>query len=339
MINATSSPSERHFKMPWHGQGERVHIQEVGMRDGLQIEPAFVPTAEKISLVNALAKTGLRKIEVSAFVSPQAIPSLRDAGEVFAGIERQHGCIYSALVPNLKGAERAMAAGADELNLVMSVTQTHSLANLRMLPEQSFRTLCQVIESVRGSAVSVNVSLSCCFGCPMEGDVPPDVPLGWVTRFADAGVAGITLCDTTGMAYPAQVFNLASQVQAQWPHITFTLHLHNTRGMALANIVAGLDAGLRHFDTALGGLGGCPYAPGASGNVCTAEVAHALQLMGYDTGIDLFALLQTAQRLPALIGHEMPSQLVKAGPRWVRHNPPANLDAIRESALGKDWPR
>ncbi|RMX06646.1 hydroxymethylglutaryl-CoA lyase [Corticibacter populi] len=318
----------------WHGQSRRVRVQEVGMRDGLQIEQAFVPTAEKIALVDALSAAGLRKIEVTAFVSPKAIPSLRDAEEVFRGITKAPGCTYSALVPNVRGAERAIAAGADELNLVMSVTETHNLANLRMLREQSFAGLRQVIDTV-GGAVSVSVSLSCCFGCPMEGDVSPGQVFDWVQRFADLGVVGISLCDTTGMAYPSQVHGMASEARRRWPEIDFTLHFHNTRGMGLANILAGLDAGVRHFDAALGGLGGCPYAPGASGNVCTEEVVHALQLMGYDTGIDLQALLDAAARLPALIGHDMPGQLVKAGPRWKTHPPPADLAEIRQRALEK----
>lgn len=318
----------------WQGANRPVHIQEVGPRDGLQIEPVLVPTADKIAIVNALGAAGLKKIEVSAFVSPKAIPSLADASEVFQGITKLPDCIYSALVPNLKGAERALAAGADELNLVMSVTQTHNLANLRMLQEQSFAALAQVVQQV-GTSVPINVSLSCSFGCPMEGDVPLEQTLHWAERFIALGVQGISLCDTTGMAHPAQVHEAASTFVARWPEVACTLHFHNTRGMGLANILAGLAAGVRHFDAALGGLGGCPYAPGASGNISTEEVVHALQLMGYSTGIDLQALLLIAQRLPGLIGHELPSQLVKAGPRWTTHPAPANLEDIRQRALAR----
>ncbi|THU04044.1 hydroxymethylglutaryl-CoA lyase [Lampropedia puyangensis] len=318
----------------WHGADRAVHIQEVGPRDGLQIEPVFVPTQEKVAIINALSAAGLKKIEVSAFVSPKAIPSLADASDVFAGITKNADCVYSALVPNLKGAERALEAGADELNLVMSVTQTHNLANLRMLQEQSFATLQHIIAQV-GSCTPINVSLSCSFGCPMEGDVPMEQTLHWAERFIALGVQGISLCDTTGMAHPGLVYAMANTFRARWPETECTLHFHNTRGMGLANILAGLDAGVRHFDAALGGLGGCPYAPGASGNISTEEVVHALQLMGYATGIDLSALLTTAQRLPALIGHELPSQLVKAGPSWTVHPAPKNLEDIRQRALEK----
>lgn len=329
-----NAPTPQSTNSVWHGAQRAVHIQEVGPRDGLQIEAAFVPTQDKIALVNALSAAGLKKIEVTAFVSPKAIPSLADASEVFEGISKLPDCIYSALVPNLKGAERALQAGADELNLVMSVTQTHNLANLRMLQEQSFAALAQVVQQV-GASVPVNVSLSCSFGCPMEGDVPMEQTLQWAERFIALGVQGISLCDTTGMAHPAQVQQMASAFITRWPELECTLHFHNTRGMGLANILAGLDAGVRHFDAALGGLGGCPYAPGASGNISTEEVVHALQLMGYSTGIDLQALLHAAERLPALIGHALPSPLVKAGPSWTQHPAPANLEDIRQRALEK----
>src|SRR5262249_12290242 len=151
----------------------------------------------------------------------------------------------------------------------------------------------------------INVSLSCAFGCPMEGDVPAEVVLAWCGRFIDElGAGGITLCDTTGMAYPSQVAALVRAVQARWPALPWTLHFHDTRGMALANVLAAISAGASRFDAALGGLGGCPYAPGASGNLCSEDLVHALQLMGYDTGVDLGLLLHTARRLPALLGHD-----------------------------------
>ena len=189
----------------WNGAGRRIYINEVGTRDGLQMEAAFVPTEDKIALINALSQAGLSKIEVTAFVSPKAIPALRDGEIVMREIERQPGTIYTALVPNVRGAERAIDAHTDELNLVMSVSETHNLCNLRMQRSQSFEALKQVIAVAQQAATPVNVSLSCCFGCPMEGDVPEAEVLGWVQRFADLGVQGITLCDTTGMAYPSQV--------------------------------------------------------------------------------------------------------------------------------------
>ncbi|RYF02037.1 MAG: hydroxymethylglutaryl-CoA lyase [Comamonadaceae bacterium] len=320
---------------PWAGAGRRIHMQEVGTRDGLQMEQAFVPTEDKIALVNALSATGLSKIEVTSFTSPTAIPALRDAEIVMREIERVPGVVYTALVPNMRGAERAIEARTDELNLVMSVSETHNLSNLRMTREQSFASLAQVVAMAQAAGVAVNVSLSCVFGCPMEGDVPQGEVLGFVQRFADLGVGGITLCDTTGMAYPTQVAQITEAARARWPGMVFTLHFHNTRGMGLANVLASIDAGADRFDASLGGLGGCPYAPGASGNVCSEEIVHALQWMGYDTGVDLPALVAAAARLPGLIGHDVPSQIVKAGGRLELHPVPADFAAIRERAMAR----
>jgi hydroxymethylglutaryl-CoA lyase len=321
----------------WNGAGRRVFLQDVGTRDGLQAETAFVPTAEKIALVDALSEAGLAKIEVTAFVSPKAIPVLADASEVMRGIARKPGVVYTVLVPNARGAERAIEARAGELNLVMSASESHNLANLRMTRAQSFTGLVEVAAMARGAGTAVNVSLSCAFGCPMEGDVPPATVLDWCARFlGELGARGVTLCDTTGMAYPTQVAALVRAFRARWPAAELTLHFHNTRGMGLANVIAAIDAGADRFDASLGGLGGCPYAPGATGNVCTEEIAHALQCMGYDTGVDLARLIAAAKRLPALIGHAVPSQIVSAGRRLDLHPKPRDFDAIRERALARE---
>lgn len=319
----------------WNGAGRRIYMQEVGTRDGLQMEQAFVPTEDKIALVNALSAAGLAKIEVTSFTSPTAIPALRDAEIVMREIERRPGVVYTALVPNLRGAERAIESKTDELNLVMSVSETHNLANLRMTRAQSFASLAQVVGMAQAANVEVNVSLSCVFGCPMEGDVAEAEVFGLVQRFADLGVGGITLCDTTGMAYPSQVAHTTAAARARWPGMDFTLHFHNTRGMGLANVLAAIDAGADRFDASLGGLGGCPYAPGASGNVCSEEIVHALQLMGFETGVDLPSLIAAAERLPGLIGHDIPSQIVKAGPRLHLHQVPADFEAVRTRALAR----
>jgi hydroxymethylglutaryl-CoA lyase len=314
-------------------QGKRIYMQEVGTRDGLQAEEVFVPTEDKIALVNALSDAGLAKIEVTAFVSPKAIPALRDAEIVLREIARKPDVVYSALVPDVRGAERAIEAQADELNLVMSASESHNLANLRMLREQSFSALKEVAAIARGQA-AVNVSLSCAFGCPMEGDVPEITVLDWCRRFVEElGAHGVTLCDTTGMAYPTQVAALVRAFRERWPETELTLHFHNTRGMGLANVLASIDGGADRFDASIGGIGGCPYAPGASGNVCSEEIVHALELMGYDTGVDVERLIAAAKRLPKLIGHDIPSQIVKAGRRLDLHPRPADFDAIRKRAL------
>jgi hydroxymethylglutaryl-CoA lyase len=305
---------------PWQGQRRRIFMQEVGTRDGLQMEPVFVPTQDKINLVNALSETGISKIEVTSFVSPKAIPALRDAEVVMHEITRKPGVIYSALVPNVRGLERALDAHADELNLVMSATESHNQANLKMSCEQSAQALAQVVAVGRQAQVRINVSLSCVFGCPMEGDVSTQAVIDWCARAIETwGVHGVSLCDTTGMAYPSQVFALTRNFRSRWPDTELTLHFHNTRGMGLANVLAAIDAGAQRFDSSLGGLGGCPYAPGATGNVCSEEIVHALELMGFDTGVNLSLLIEAARRLPAMIGHDIPSQIMKAGRRLDLH--------------------
>ncbi|GAB6387037.1 hydroxymethylglutaryl-CoA lyase [Stutzerimonas marianensis] len=302
---------------------KRLYIQDVATRDGFQIEPAFVPTEDKIALIDRLSETGLAKIEVTSFTSPKAIPNLRDAEEVMRGIRRVPGVEYTVLVPNVKGCERALACEVDEINLVMSASDTHGLANLRMTPEKSLEQFKAIIEVTRGSPVFVNASLSTAFGCPFEGEVPPARVMALVQQLLDIGVQGVTLCDTTGMADPAQVERLCRDALRRWPEAVFTAHFHNTRGMGLANALAALNAGIDRFDASLGGLGGCPYAPGASGNICTEDLVHMFQRMGLDTGVDLDRLLQCAADLPLLVGHDVPGAVLKAGTSDRRYPKPA----------------
>lgn len=300
---------------------ERIEINEVGPRDGLQIEKRFVPTEDKIRWIDALSQTGLARIEATSFTSPKAIPNLRDAAEVVNGIQRREGVEITVLVPNFKGVERALACDVDEINLVMSASESHGLANLRMTPEQSLAQFAAILDAVRAHSraqhVFVNASLSTTFGCPFEGIVPQARALDLISRLVELGIAGITLCDTTGMANPAQVKALCEAAIARWPEIAFTLHVHNTRGMGLANALAAWQAGITRFDAALGGLGGCPFAPGATGNVCTEDLVHMFEAMGVETGVDLDALLEVAVTLPELVGHDVPGQVVKAG-KWDR---------------------
>lgn len=294
---------------------KRIHFNEVVTRDGFQIEPGFIATDAKVALIDALSGCGYAKIEVTSFTSPRAIPALRDAEEVMGRIRRAPGVEYTVLVPNLRGAERALESRADELNLVMSTSETHNLANLRMPREQSFAALAEVVRVVAGRT-PVNVSLSTCFGCPMEGEVALDEVLRWGERFAALGadrVRGLTVCDTTGMAHPAQVGRMVEALQRRFAGLQLTLHFHNTRGMGLANVLAAVQGGIERFDGSLGGLGGCPYAPGASGNICSEDAIHMLDAMGYDTGVDLDRLLAVARQLPAIVGHAVPGQLAKAG--------------------------
>lgn len=307
----------------------RIHFNEVVTRDGFQIEPNFIPTDDKVALVNELSQCGYAKIEVTSFTSAKAIPMLRDAEEVMGRIHRQPGVEYTVLVPNVRGAERALESGADEFNLVMSTSETHNWTNLRMPREKSFASLREVIV-LAGGRVPINVSLSACFGCPMEGDVPADEVMRWAHRFAELGVRGLTICDTTGMAHPRQVARMCTDLRQHFPGLQLTLHFHNTRGMGLANLVAAADAGIDRFDGSLGGLGGCPYAPGASGNICSEDAIHMLEAMGFATGIDLERLLPIARRLPAIVGHEVPGQVAKAGRTCDLHPAPEDVVLLRK---------
>ena len=313
---------------------KRIYFNEVAPRDGFQIEPEFVPTDVKVALIDALSACGYAKIEATSFTSPKAIPMLRDAEEVMGRIQRVPGVEYTVLVPNLRGAERALESRADELNLVMSVSETHNLANLRMPRARSWAALGEVIRSVDGRT-PINVSLSCAFGCPMEGEVPEAELLLWAERFAGLGVRGLTICDTTGMANPAQVSRMAEALQTRLtahPGLQLTMHFHNTRGMGLANVLAAVQGGIERFDGSLGGLGGCPYAPGASGNICTEDAVHMLDAMGYDTGMDLARLLTVANTLPAIVGHAVPGQVAKAGTSLTLHPAPAYVAELRAQA-------
>jgi hydroxymethylglutaryl-CoA lyase len=292
---------------------KRLYIQEVVTRDGFQAESVFIPTEVKIALIDRLSHAGYAKIEVSSFTSPKAIPMLADAEAVMKGIERLPGVEYTVLIPNLKGAERAISVGVDEFNLVMSVSEAHNQANLKMTREDSFTALTSVIDLAHTNKIATNISLSTSFGCPMTGITSLKDLMQWIDRFANLGVRGITICDTTGMANPTQVKEVCEAAQAKYPHLQWTLHFHNTRGMGLANALAAVSSGIDRFDSSLGGLGGCPYAPGATGNVCTEELVHMFDLMGFDTHIDIDALLACSKDLQTLIGRTLPSQLLMAG--------------------------
>ncbi|MGE7963999.1 hydroxymethylglutaryl-CoA lyase [Pseudomonas sp. NPDC089918] len=304
---------------------ETLIVQEVSPRDGLQIEPTWVETADKIALIDQLSLAGFSRIEAGSFVSPKAIPALRDGEQVFLGMTRQPGVIYVALIPNLKGAQRALEAKADELNLVMSASQTHNLANMRMSCERSLAAFGDVVEFVSHSSVRLNASIATTFGCPFEGKIDEDRVLQIVDAYLELGMQGITLADTTGMANPRQVDRLVRRVLQRVPAADLTLHFHNTRGLGLCNVLAAYEAGARRFDAALGGLGGCPFAPGASGNICTEDLVNLCNEMGIHTGIDLPHLLQMSRRLPAQLGHELPGQVAKAGRNCDLHPAPDDL--------------
>ena len=308
----------------------RLYINDVAVRDGFQIEKVFVPTATKIEVINQLARTGLHKIEVTSFVSAKAIPALADANEVLAGIDRVPGVVYVALVPNIRGVQNAVATAKKptEMNAVVSASETHNRANINRRHEESIAELPTMVKLAHDAGMKITMSLSTTFGCPFEGHVSEDVVLSFVERFRNLGFDGISLADTTGMANPRQVRDLTRKVLARFPppdDTYYTLHFHTTRGMGLANVVAGIEAGVRSFDGSVSGLGGCPFAPGATGNICTEDMVNMLEDMGYDTRVDLAKLLAVARRIPVVVGHDVPGQVMKAGQTLELHEPPEFL--------------
>jgi hydroxymethylglutaryl-CoA lyase len=297
----------------------RVTMREVGTRDGIQSLGAFVPTEQKIEMANRLARTGLTRIEVTSFVHPKAVPQMADAEQVMAGIERVPGVAWEPLVPNVKGAQRALATGADRLIVVLAASDTFNLKNIRMTVEDSLRSIEEILPLARAAGVPVSAGIATSFGCPYEGDVPETRLREVVARLLALGIDEVMMADTTGMANPLQVERTVGAIRERWPETPFVLHFHNTRGMGLANVVAGLRVGVSIYDASIGGIGGCPFAPKATGNVSTEDVVHMLHEMGVETGIDLEALIACAKRMAEILGTELPGQVMKAGPRSARH--------------------
>jgi hydroxymethylglutaryl-CoA lyase len=291
-----------------------VSIREVGPRDGLQNEDP-VPTDAKIRLLDALSRTGLRRIEAVSFVHPKAIPQMADADEVWAGATRSPDVRYSALVPNSRGAQRALAAGFGEIEVVVSASDTHNRRNINRATAESLDEIAELIDECHGAGAAVEVIIATSFGCPYEGNVPSERVASIVDRAVADGADRVAFGDTTGMATPRRVREVIAPVRDRHPDVPLLLHFHNTRGTALANILTALELGITEYDASVGGLGGCPYAPGASGNVATEEVVHMLHDMGIATGVDLAALLEAARLAEEIVGRELPSGVLRAGPR------------------------
>jgi len=292
-----------------------VSLREVGPRDGLQNEDP-VPTEAKVRLLDALSRTGVRRIEAISFVHPKAIPQMADADEVWSRATKVDGVRYSALVPNSRGAQRALAAGFTEIEVVVSASDTHNQHNVNRTTEESLADITGLIATLHEAGATAEVIISTSFGCPYEGDVPPDRVASIVERVVADGADRVAFGDTTGMATPRRVADVLTAVRSRVAaDVPLLLHFHNTRGTALANILTALDFGITEYDASVGGLGGCPYAPGATGNVATEEVVHMLHDMGIDTGIDLDALIEAARLAEEIVGRELPSGVLRAGPR------------------------
>ncbi|MFZ5826709.1 MAG: hydroxymethylglutaryl-CoA lyase [Bacillota bacterium] len=297
---------------------DRVTIVEVGLRDGIQAEPTLIPTERKLAIADAIAAAGVQAMEVTAFVHPAAVPQMADSADLMARLKRRPGVRYAALVPNLKGAERAVAAGVDEIRFVVTASEAFNQRNVQMSVIESIAQVPEIVQLCRAGPQPVRFTgaVGTAFGCPYEGHVNPDRVIGLVAAYVAASADSVILADTTGMGNPLQVARLCAAVQDRFPGLEVTLHLHNTRGMGLVNLLGGLEAGITSFEASLGGTGGCPFAPRATGNICTEDAVHMLHEMGITTDIDLDRLLEAARFMEEAVGHPLPGQVLRAGPRW-----------------------
>jgi len=292
----------------------RISVREVGPRDGLQNEDP-VPATAKIALIDQLATTGVSRIEAVSFVRAEAIPQMADADEVWAAVSKDPAIRYSALAPNLRGARRALDAGFTEVEAVVSASDTHNRKNVNRSTAQSLDEIAVMIDEAHQRGATLQVVVATAWGCPYEGDVPVDRVLAVAGRAVADGADAISFGDTTGMATPGRVRDLVGSFRSRHPGVPLNLHFHNTRGTGLANVLAALELGVDDFDASVGGLGGCPYAPGASGNIATEELVYMAEDMGVGTGIDLAAMIEAAAAAERIVGRELPSQVLRAGPR------------------------
>ena len=290
-----------------------VTICEVGLRDGLQNEKLTLSTEEKLELLGLVQDAGVKLIEIGSLVNPQAVPQMADTADLYQRAEKREDVEYRVLVLNQKGLERAVAAGMKKVKITLSVSEAHQKANANSTPLEMLEKFAPMAEYAREHGVTLSGAMGTSFGCPLEGAIPLERFLVITKAFLDIGVTELSMSDTTGMANPALVYRQCSEMQAAFPQVMWNLHFHDTRGMGLANVVAGMQAGMSRFDACFGGLGGCPFAPGASGNIATEDVIHMLHEMGVDTGIDLDKMIATAKRLQEMVGHELRSTILKAG--------------------------
>jgi hydroxymethylglutaryl-CoA lyase len=293
-----------------------VRIREVGPRDGIQSERADVDTNDKISLIEALAGAGLVLIEATSFVSPKAVPQMADARAVFEGLDRKEGVIYSALVPNRKGAELAVGCAVDAMQVFIAASDSYNLSNVNKVTKDSIVDVREVVEVARSADIPVEGTISTSFGCPFEGDVPVERVVEVTRWMVDEGIGAISYGDTTGMGTPRRVREVVDALRDAFPALDLNMHFHDTRGTGLANVLAALDAGVDYLDASVGGMGGSPFAAGATGNIATEDLVHMLADMGISTGVDLDALVDAARLAERVVGRALPGKLLRAGPRW-----------------------
>jgi hydroxymethylglutaryl-CoA lyase len=305
----------------------KVTLCEVGLRDGLQNEKTIPSVEQKLRLLDAVVASGVKIVEVGAFVHPKAVPQMADTDALCSAMKKQDGVEYRALTPNLKGVQRAFDAGLSKAKLTVSASEAHCLANFNSSPVKMVEGFADCVEFAAKNGMSLSGAISTSFGCPFQGRVPVQQVENVVESFVKLGITELSLSDTTGMANPRQVYELGTHMIEKFPQVRWVMHFHNTRDMALANIVTAIQAGIRVFDGAFAGLGGCPFAPGASGNVASEDVIHMLHEMGIDTGIDLLKAMDTARLAAEFVGHPAGSAVLKAG---------RSVDLVKEKARGQN---
>ena len=297
---------------------DAVSVYEVSLRDGLQNEAVIVPTTRKIRLADALVSAGIRRIEVTSFVSPRWVPQLADGEDVVRLAPRREGVVYSALCPNARGLERALASGIEEIGVFVSASETHNLKNVNKTVDATLAAFREVIAPAVAAGLRVRGYVSTVWGCPFEGKIDPRRALGIAQELRAQGCYQISLGDTIGVGTPRQTNDIVRMFLAEMPSAEVALHLHDTRGTALANALIGLELGIRTLDASVGGLGGCPYAPGAAGNLATEDLVFMLDGMGISTGVDLDKLWEAGKVAAAIVGRELPGKVHQAGVRSLR---------------------
>ncbi|MBP1924697.1 hydroxymethylglutaryl-CoA lyase [Sedimentibacter acidaminivorans] len=305
---------------------KKIKICEVGPRDGLQNEATILTTEQKVEIIKDMIDAGFKVIEVGSFVSPKAVPQMANTDEVFKLIPMVDGVEYRTLIANVKGVERAAACGCKKVKLNVSASKAHNLANLNKTPEESVAGFKACVDKALENNIEISGSISMAFGSPWDKEIPVQDVKDIVQAYLNVGVTEISLSDASGMAYPTQVYEICSEMKKEFPQVNWWLHFHNTRGLGISNIVAGMQAGITQFDTSFAGVGGCPFVPGAAGNVSTEDVIHMCNEMNVETGIDLDKAMLISKKIVEIVGHSTDSYLLRAG---------KSKDLIRELPTGQ----
>ena len=299
---------------------KKVKVTEVGPRDGFQSEKTILKTEDKIDVINTLIDSGFPRIEVSSFVSPKAIPQLADAATILENVKRNHETTLAALVPNARGALRAVDAKLDEIVVFLSASESHNKKNVNRSVKDSLLGFKEIADIAGKNNIPIQGDIATAFGCPFEGNVSAKRLAEISKEYNKMGFKGVTLGDTTGMATPTVVTEAVNTIRDMVPDFDITLHFHNTRGIGFANVMTGLNLGITDYESCFGGMGGCPFAPNATGNICSEDLIYLLHEMGIETGINLDQLINIAKKVENLVGHRLPGQVMRAGPRLLKYS-------------------